>query len=88
MGIVIELDDLRCEYCGGPLGTPERLCCADEWSPSSIGFYRAWQQGLRRWDERPPVAADWFGWCCGRWLPHFADIEAHLRDMHNVQPAR
>lgn len=82
------MDDIRCEYCGGPLGTPECLCCEDEWSPAGIGMFRAWQQGRDRWKDRPPGDGDFSGWCCGRWLLHFKDIEAHLRDMHNVLTVR
>jgi hypothetical protein len=78
---------IRCEYCAGPLGTPERLCCEGEWTPYSIGFYRAWVQGQRRLaaGEKPPYPGDFSGWCCGRWLPHHDDIDRHIRELHNVR---
>lgn len=81
------VDVYRCEYCAEPLGTPERPCC-EEWTPYSIGFYRSWQQAVDRWKERPPGHGDVVGWCCGRWLIHHAEVDAHLRDMHNVGGVR
>ena len=82
--------EIRCDYHAGPLGTAKNVCCPEEWTPYSIEFYRAWQQGQNRLfaGEPGPGYGDFQGWCCGRWLPHHDDIDRHLRTMHNLGGAR